>query len=184
MIEIRNKIKNIVSNIIPFDALESNHASEVIDWIESGEEIFRVEKPDIPNKHLVSYFCLYDKVAKKILLVEHKKAQLWIPPGGHVDPGEYPSKTAARECAEELNIEAKFFFEDPIFVTSTVTVGLTAGHTDVSLWYVLDGDSEQELNFDEEEFFSVKWFDLDDIPFEKSDPHMKRFVSKFKKMIQ
>ncbi|MCB0479734.1 MAG: hypothetical protein KDC84_16315, partial [Crocinitomicaceae bacterium] len=64
MIEIRNKIKNIVSNIIPFDALESNHASEVIDWIESGEEIFRVEKPDIPNKHLVSYFCLYYKVAK------------------------------------------------------------------------------------------------------------------------
>lgn len=184
MIEMRNEIKNLVGSIKPFDLLESKHARETIEWIESGEEIFRIEKPNIPNKHLVSYFCLYDKSAKKMLLVEHKKAQLWLPTGGHVEPGEHPNKTAARECSEELNIDAIFLFEDPIFVTSTVTVGITAGHTDVSLWYVLEGNSQQSLDFDEEEFSSVKWFDLEDIPFNKSDPHMERFVSKFKEMIQ
>lgn len=133
MLEIRNDIKNLLKNIRPFDALESEHVNSTIEWIDSGKEIFRLEKPDVPEKHLVSYFCLYDKKEKKMLLVEHKKAQLWLPSGGHVDPGEHPNKTAARECLEELKIDANFLFEDPIFVTSTMTVGLTAGHTDVSL---------------------------------------------------
>lgn len=183
-IKIRDEIKELVKNIHPFDSLESKHIDETLEWIETSEEIFRIEKPDIPNKHLVSYFCLYDQNTKKILLVEHKKAQLWLPPGGHVDPGEHPNMTAVRECSEELNIEAIFLVEAPIFVTSTLTVGLTAGHIDVSLWYILEGNSQKKLDFDEKEFSSVKWFDLDNIPFEKSDPHMKRFVSKLKEIVQ
>ena len=34
--------------------------------------------------------------------------------------------------------------------------------------------------FDEEEFNEVRWFRLDDIPYEKSDPHMRRFIKKLK----
>ncbi len=48
----------------------------------------------------------------------------------------------------------------------------------MSLWYVLRGNSQETYEFDEEEFHDVKWFDLKDIPFEKSDPHMRRFIKK------
>jgi len=180
MIAIRNDIKKVVQSINPLDTLESQHINETVKWIDSGKELFRIKKPDVPDKHLVSYFCLFDQKEQKVLLVEHKKALLWLPPGGHVDPGEHPTKAASRECLEELHIEADFLFKDPIFITSTVTVGLTAGHTDVSLWYVLKGDSSKDLRFDDGEFASVRWFSLDQIPFEKSDPHMKRFISKLK----
>ena len=54
------------------------------------------------------------------------------------------------------------------------------GHTDVSLWYLLRGDSSRAIEFDRGEFHSVRWFGFDEIPFERSDPHMRRFVSKLR----
>ena len=70
------------------------------------------------------------------LLVDHKKAELWLPPGGHVDPGEDPQETFRREAMEELGIDAEFLFDKPILLTMTKTVGYVAKHTDVSLWYL------------------------------------------------
>jgi 8-oxo-dGTP pyrophosphatase MutT (NUDIX family) len=110
--------------------------------------------------------------------VDHKKAGLWLPTGGRVEIDEDPKETARRECLEELQCQAEFYVEDPIFITSTLTVGLTAGHTDVSLWYVLKGNHHDTYEFDQQEFKSIRWFALDEIPYEKSDPHMKRLVNK------
>ncbi len=171
---------NVITTIKPIDQMEAEHIHDTISWIESGAPIYRVQKPDIPPKHLVSYFVLWDEEASKILLVDHKKAQLWLPPGGHVDPGEDPREAARRECFEELGIEADFIIDDPLFLTQTVTAGLTPGHTDVSLWYLLRGSATHHYAFDEGEFEAIKWFSFDEIPFEKSDPHMGRFIAKLK----
>lgn len=177
---IRENIHHLISAIIPYDDVEQEHINDTCLWIESGAPIFRVQKPDVPNKHLVSYFVLFDEVYQKILLVDHKKALLWLPAGGHVEIDEDPKTTVSRECLEELNVTADFWEQDPLFLTSTLTVGLTAGHTDVSLWYVLKGDSNKAYEFDKEEFNDVRWFQLDDIPRDKSDPHMRRFIEKLK----
>ena len=179
-----DNIHAITSAIKPFDKLEQQHVDETLMWIESGAQIFRIKKPDIPNKHLVSYFVLFDEAASKILLVDHKKAQLWLPAGGHVDINEDPKNTVKRECLEELGVPAEFWRDDPIFVTSTKTVGLTAGHTDVSLWYVLKGSENMHYTFEEREFNAIKWFSFDDIPYENSDPHLKRFMTKLKSLVK
>jgi len=176
-------IYDIVSAIKPHDALEKEHVADTLAWIKSGAPIFRIAKPDMPNKHLVSYFVLFDEKANKILLVDHKKAQLWLPPGGHVEPDEDPKDTVRRECLEELGEQADFWSPKPIFVTSTVTVGLTAGHTDVSLWYVIKGSHKPSYQFDADEFSSIQWFAFDEIPYQESDPHMNRFITKFRGML-
>jgi len=177
-ISIANTIAEVIKGIKAFDDLEQQHIQETLIWIRSGTPIFRTKKPDIPNKHLVSYFVLFDEKTKKILLVDHKKAELWLPPGGHVEVGEHPRNTVIRECIEELQCKAEFWSEKPIFLTATVTVGLTAGHTDVSLWYVLKGNCNQLYQFDSDEFNTIQWFGFEAIPFEKSDRHMRRFVNK------
>ena len=43
----------------------------------------------------------------KILLVKHKKTGLWMPPGGHIEPDEYPHVAAERECVEETGVKVK-----------------------------------------------------------------------------
>ena len=108
--------------------------------------------------------------AGKLLLVDHKLAGLWLPSGGHVEPGEDPRETVVREIAEELNLAAEFVSPDPLFITVTRTVGDDGGHTDVSLWYLLRGDSSRAIEFDRGEFHGVRWFGFDEIPFERIRP--------------
>jgi hypothetical protein len=83
-----------------------------------------------------------------------------------------------REAKEELAIEGEFLKEGPVVVTVTETVGKTAGHTDVSLWYVLRGDRRANLKFDDSEFHEVRWFHKKDVPLDRTDKHMSRFLKK------
>lgn len=178
-------VHKIVQNIVPHDDIERQHIDDVLAWLQSGSNIYRIEKPDKPPKHLVSYFVLIDPDHKSLLLADHIKAQLWLPSGGHVEPSEDPKATVLRESQEELNQPAVFLrgIDRPFFVTVTQTVGLTAGHTDVSLWYLLRGRRHDRIKFDRREFNDVAWFTFDEV-LESSpvifDPHMQRFTKKLK----
>ena len=160
---VRSLIYELVSSIEPFDTQEKEQIEFVKCWIASGVEIFRIEKPATPETHLVAYAVLVDLEKNKILLTDHKKAERWLPPGGHVDLGEHPKEAVIREIQEELGIEAHFLFEEPLFLTVTQTTGKTFGHTDVSLWYVLQRSSSDRFLYDESEFNTVEWFDIQDL---------------------
>jgi 8-oxo-dGTP pyrophosphatase MutT (NUDIX family) len=162
--------------IAPLDDLEREHIADAVAWIKSGAELCRRAKPATPPKHLVSYFILVDEA--HVLLVDHKCAQLWLPTGGHVEPDEHPRSTVLREAEEELSFVPSQPIGPPVLVTCTVTMGLTAGHTDVSLWYPLQCDRRAPLIFDEAEFSAARWFPFSAVPFERSDPHLKRFLQK------
>jgi len=176
---MRHEIRDEVSAIEPVDAKEERTKQNILGWIDSGVELCRLEKPATPRKHLISYFVVID--FPYILLVDHINAQLWLPTGGHVDPGEHPRDTVIREAAEELSLKGKFLQEKPIFLSSTETVGLTSGHTDVSLWYLLQGNREESYIYDRSEFNSICWFHIDELPYGKTDPEMQRFVRKLEK---
>jgi len=176
-------VLNLVQNIDPYDDLEREHIADILAWIQSSVNIYRIGKPDKPPKHLVSYFVLVDPDQQSMLLVDHIKAQLWLPSGGHVELGEDPKDTVVREAVEELGQKAVFLRgnDKPFFATVTQTVGLTAGHTDVSLWYVLRGHVHERFNFDRREFNDVAWFSFEEILESSSiifDPHMHRFTKK------
>ena len=134
---MRNTIRDLVSEIIPFEELEALDRVSTLAWINSGAELCRIAKPATPPKHLISYFALFDK--QKILLVDHLNARLWLPTEGHVEPNEHPTETVKRECKEELGNEAQFIFPKSFFISVSETLGMTAGHIDVSLWYALRG---------------------------------------------
>ena len=117
---------------------------------------------------------------ESILLVDHKNAQLWLPPGGHVEEGEHPRDTVAREAREELGFTPAHEIEAPLMVTCTTTVGLSSGHIDVSLWYVVRASSSQPMAYDAQELDGIRWFSLSDAPLDRSDPHLGRFIRKLR----
>lgn len=187
--DVRQHIRNEVQQIRTFDEVESKHIDDTLNWIDSGADLFRIHKPDIPPKHLVAYFVLIDPVHKSMLLVDHINAQLWLPTGGHVDINEHPKNTVIREAREELNKKAHFLHgnELPFFVTVTETVGLTAGHTDVSLWYLLRGGVHEFIKYDRSEFNDIDWFTFDEILRSDPvifDPHLQRFTRKLSYALQ
>jgi 8-oxo-dGTP pyrophosphatase MutT (NUDIX family) len=178
---MKDEIHKLVQSIKPYDKEEKKHVQDVLIWITSGAGLFRIKKPDVPPQHLVSYFVLIDNKQGKILLVDHRKAKLLLPPGGHVEKNENPKKTVEREIREELGIEADFISGFPFFITVTKTVNIDAGHTDVSLWYLLKGDSTKSLIYDKGEFSGYHWLSFDEVlnlSNKVTDPHMHRLVKK------
>ena len=180
----RKRVRDIVSTLIPFDKLESQHCQDALGWIDSGAPLFRVERPDKPPKHLVSYIVPYDQVHNRIMLIDHAKAKAWLPPGGHVEIDEDPTATVLREAKEELNIDATFserYGDRPLFISVTTTTG-HGEHIDVSLWYVIEGDSTAAAQYtDTEGDGAHQWLTPDEIlamDITELDQYMHRFIKK------
>ncbi len=50
----------------------------------------------------------------RVLLHRHRKLGIWLPPGGHVEPGELPDDAATREVLEEAGIAVELIGPPPI----------------------------------------------------------------------
>lgn len=191
---IREEIKSIIQWIQPCDDIEQEHILDAVAWIDGGADLFRIKKHATPEKHLVSYAVVLDSEAKKILLFNHKKSWLILPSGGHVDVDELPHHWARRELKEELDLELDFHplstDNNPLFVTVTDVVMTLEDwsdevHTDVSLWYIFEGDSSLMITWEtedyKEEFEWFSWMSFEEIleiPEDKTDKHMRRFINK------
>ncbi len=109
-------------------------------------------------RHYCSFFLPYDRKKGMIYLGHHKKADDWIPPGGHIEPGETPSDTAVREMKEELGV----VITKDMLTAFTLSVkpinrpesGCMA-HYDV--WHLVD-IPVQDFNFLRSEYYDAGWF--------------------------
>lgn len=179
----RLRLLELLAGIEPGDATEDADITGTAEWVASGAPLYRVRKPDVPAKHLVSYFVPIDPASGQLMLVAHRATGLWLPPGGHVEPAEDPWRTVRRECREELGIEATpapFAGERPVFLTVSQTRG-AGPHIDVSLWYALAVDPRTIQRYDVNEFAEIRWVSPDrllDEPVETLDPHLHRFTRK------
>jgi 8-oxo-dGTP diphosphatase len=176
-------VHDLVNSIQPYDKLEAEHRADVLGWLETTNDVFRRAKPAEPERHLVSYVVMVDPDDNSTLLVDHINAGLWLPPGGHVEPGEHPTATARREAREELGIGPVLIepSDRPSFVTVTRTGGIDAGHTDVSLWFILVGYRGMDLTLDVTEFNEARWWSPADVHTADAnsfDPHYLRFAEK------
>jgi 8-oxo-dGTP pyrophosphatase MutT (NUDIX family) len=179
----RDGITRLLDGIRPWDGTERTHLARAREWVGSGAPLHRVRKPDVPPVHLVAYFVVRDGAAGRLLLVAHRKSGLWLPSGGHVEPGEDPWRTVVRACRDELHIDAgpsPVAGRRPFFLTVTGTRG-QGRHTDVSLWYLLRADADSVTSFDQREFSAIRWLTPEEVlaePAHTLDPHMHRFTRK------
>ncbi len=165
----------------PFDEREAADQADILDWIADGQQLFRTVPPATPPKHLVVYFVPVDAASRCLLLGDHRKSGLWLPPGGHVEDGEDPRQSAIRDAREELGITATCGEDKPFFLTVTPTNDVNS-HLDVSLWFLLRvARHGTQLTPDPREFKSVRWFEFDRPrawPAVGYDPEMHRFTAK------
>lgn len=179
----RSIVRDLIFEVSPYDKREATDRAWMLEWVDSGTQLFRLAKPATPPQHLAVYAALLDEESGSILLVDHVKAKAWLMPGGHVDQGEDPRVTVVRELSEELGVVPAFhplLGESPFFLTVTHTRG-EQSHTDVTLWFVFAADRGVAITPDPREFSDVRWFRLDETPSwaaEQFDPGMARFVAK------
>lgn len=57
---------------------------------------------------------------KKILLHKHKKLNMWLPVGGHIDFGETPIDAAIREAKEESDLDVEIVSNEKLYQSDIV----------------------------------------------------------------
>lgn len=183
---VLDDVHSLIADIAPLDETERAHIGDALAWLDSTDDVFRrTTRPVAPAKHLVSYFLLVDPAAGAVLLGDHLKSGLWLPSGGHVEPGEHPVETVRRECVEELGVRARFLpavGERPLLLTVTETRAERPDqHTDVSLWFALEHARQEPLAPDPREYALVRWWTPEEVRAadpERFDPHMARMLDK------
>jgi len=109
---------------------------------------------------------------KKTLLHMHKKLNLWLPPGGHIDRDELPEQAAIREVKEETGLDVKLYNPDQsIGITSSEQLhrpmhilleDINKFHQHIDLIYYATADTF-DVQSAEEETDNLKWFDQEEL---------------------
>jgi 8-oxo-dGTP pyrophosphatase MutT (NUDIX family) len=94
-----------------------------------------------------------------VLLHLHKRAQIWIQPGGHVDAGESPWEGAIRETLEETGLLCEHPDQVPVLIHVDVH-DAPKGHLHLDLRYLLLGPDADPAP-PEGESQDVAWFGWD-----------------------
>ena len=114
-----------------------------------------------PEDHFCVMFVPFDKKSGKVFLGHHKKANDWIPPGGHIEKDESPVEAAIREAKEELDItisehQLRLFTLDHLDVSAPNKICKIHWH----IWYLFNTE-ETDYKFDRNEFSDAGWFTLE-----------------------
>ncbi|MBI5733812.1 MAG: NUDIX domain-containing protein [Candidatus Kerfeldbacteria bacterium] len=108
----------------------------------------------------------------KVLLIHHKKLNLWLAVGGHIDENETPDQALLREIKEEVGIDVeilnvsnlpkeanvKYNLATPFYVN----VHSVGDHDHCSLFYVCRAINSEQLKINNE-LKNFGWFTKDDL---------------------
>ncbi|WP_344900022.1 NUDIX hydrolase [Actinomadura meridiana] len=127
----------------------------------------------------------------QVLLVHHNRFGKWVPPGGHIEPGETFAETAVREFKEETGLLVEALSAQPVihppddnatpepvpFYVDTEREGFRVPAI-VQFFYVRRvGDDQLQAQL--EEVHDTRWFtlaDLDDLPTFEQVRSLARFA--------
>jgi 8-oxo-dGTP pyrophosphatase MutT (NUDIX family) len=145
------------------------------------------------ESHYTATGLVFNQEGNKVLLVLHKKLQLWLPAGGHVEAGELVHEAALREVFEETGIHAKLV--DPshnLELTSTSEIQIPAPlyvlhefiptykdkkeHMHYDFIYLMQAN-EQECRLNEVECEAIAWFSNEQLRICKTSEATRRMCS-------
>ncbi|MDD5469776.1 MAG: NUDIX domain-containing protein [Candidatus Peribacteraceae bacterium] len=155
---IRKSYIEAIESIVPVDDIEKKDIARAIRWL---REVSAVNKQNNSDEHLGILTPVLSPDKSHTFLLQHRKANLWLPPGGHVDLGQTFVESALAEAEEELSMRKPILLStNPIFLSWTKTQGANAGHIDVTAWFLLAGNPEDSYLVQEKEASDSAWISI------------------------
>ena len=132
--------------------------------------------------HMCATVYVLDRPRRRLLLVRHDRGNLagkWLPPGGHVEPGERPDQAALREVWEETGQRVRLLdmappvlprrpsaevarLPGPLLVQEELITGVPEGpHRHLDFLFV--GQVVEDRPLRSEKGRPLGWFGLDEL---------------------
>ena len=123
----------------------------------------------------------------RVLLIHHRKSNLWLPPGGHIDENEVPDDALLREIKEELNLDVEIVDMGDAPKKTNVLRHLAlpfhvnvhrAGDHNHCCFYYLCSVKEPAIKHNKLEVKDFMWFSPEDLDNELVPPDVKDIALK------
>ncbi len=140
-----------LSGHVPDGGREERSCAEVLDGLDTLRRPF--------DRHAATTHVTASAIVvgpRGVLLHRHRRLHRWLQPGGHLDPGEYPTDAALREGEEETGLALTHPRGGPVLVHVDVHEA-SEGHVHLDIQYLLCGpDADPAPPPDESQ--DVAWF--------------------------
>ena len=114
---------------------------------------------------------IYDK--NKVLLIHHRKLDMWLPVGGHINENETPDDALLREIKEEVGLEVeiinnnKFSMEGGakknLAIPFNINLHSAGDHDHCCFFYVCKAINAGKLKINKNELKDYSWFSKEDL---------------------
>jgi 8-oxo-dGTP pyrophosphatase MutT (NUDIX family) len=130
----------------------------------------------------VGCFIVFDD---KVLLVNHPRYDMWLPPGGHIELDEDPEEALFREIKEETGLDVEIIATKPdlnfphtkyIYIPAYISVhDANLPHRHIGLTYF--GRAKNASHLKSDEHTDTKWFSAEEMddPSYTMKPEIRHF---------
>ncbi len=127
----------------------------------------KLTRDENPVTHFGVYFAGFDPATREVFVGRHKKSDLWLFNGGHIDRGESLGQTLEREMGEEWGFvhPAAKTLEPSLLTITEITNDRQTCRRHYDIWYFVPVD-KSSFSPDEskltKEFHQIKWLTFSD----------------------
>ncbi len=175
--EYKKQLLEQLENYKSYDIEEQTSVNIVIDFMKNNTIVTGKKNT---RGHLTGSAFITNKSKTKVLLTHHKKLNLWVQLGGHVDDGETVFEAAYREGIEESGLQTLQFHNQEIFDIDVHMIPARKQdkeHYHHDLRYLFFADENDPIIVSDESQ-DVKWIPLDMIHQYTKETSLIRMVHK------
>ena len=181
--QYKKELTEQLRGYIPFNEQEECDREIILNWLESGQEIFTRENK---TAHMTASAWVVSPDRKKVLMAYHNLYNSWAWLGGHADGETDLMAVARREAMEESGIRNIRPLCDSVFSLEVLTVDghekkekYVSSHLHLNVTYLFEADMADELTVKADENSAVGWVGVDEMPEKVSEPwFLQRIYSK------
>lgn len=168
---------------VPADALEGAHLARILSFVAAHPRPF---DRAIPEGHLTGSAVVISASRDRVLLLHHKKLDLWLQPGGHGEAGETSAEAVAlREALEETGIRDLVLHPTAPRPIDVDVHAIPArkdepAHEHLDLRYLVIAPDSAAAVHDPAESHAIRWFTWDELATMELDPGLQRALKKVK----
>ena len=175
----RQQILNLLEEYTPFHSSDREAKARTLDFVRSTPDCF--DRELYAPGHITGSCWILNEKQDAVLLTHHRKLNIWIQPGGHVDGESDVLAAALREAYEESGLSCIEPLSEHIYDIDIHRFPERQGtpahlHFDIRFAFQAKGDESYTVS---EESHDLRWVPIHDMRAWNTDLSMTRMADKW-----